>query len=179
MEARMGKELKRIFHILCLFSTLILVVWCLHEYNLDLDLSETGFKKYHETPDDIYPSITICTINPFLRSKYEPYIETSFPNTLSNQTSSLDIKDPDVLYAYKHLLQGNVMTVKRFNHLLETVLKLDYDEMSIHFNELISEVHLTFPVEQNYVDVMTYHFQGEDLVADPEIMEKLSKGSLF
>ena len=75
MEARLGKELKRIFHILCLFSTLVLVFWCVHEYNLDNDLSEIAFKKFHRTPDDIYPSITICTVDPFVRRKYNPYIQ--------------------------------------------------------------------------------------------------------
>lgn len=179
MKALVGRNFLRIFHILCLFSTLVLVIWCVHEYNQDHDLSEIGFKRFHEAKDDIYPSITICTSEPFLRSKYIPYLGNNFNFTFFNHTSAYGIQEPSVLLAYKQLLDGNIVTENKYKHMHGKTLEFDYDDMSMSFKELISEVYLTFPLEQNYLDVMNYHFEGDELLADPVMVERLTNESLF
>ena len=57
-------SIKDVFHIICVLTTIGLVIWCIHEYRLDHDFTETKFKKFHETDEDMYPSFTICNSDP-------------------------------------------------------------------------------------------------------------------
>ena len=49
----------------------MLVGWCIREYSLDHDYTETTFASFHETSDDIYPSVTICDMDPMMEEKYD------------------------------------------------------------------------------------------------------------
>ena len=60
MDYSIGKASSMLFHALCIFATMGLVFWCIAEYSLDRDFTEIKFRKFQETPDDIYPSLTIC-----------------------------------------------------------------------------------------------------------------------
>ena len=65
------KSFFNIFHICCLATTIGFVGWCIREYSLDHDYTETTFARFHETSDDIYPSVTICDMDPMMEEKYD------------------------------------------------------------------------------------------------------------
>ena len=62
-------DFAQIYHILCVLTTVGILVWCLYMYDLDEDTSQVDFKRYHETEDDLYPSLTLCLKDPFDDSK--------------------------------------------------------------------------------------------------------------
>ena len=56
---------KTVYYILCVLAAAILTFWCTYEYHLDHDVTEIILQKFHNTPNDILPSITLCDTNPF------------------------------------------------------------------------------------------------------------------
>ena len=53
---------------------------CIYEFNLNNDIAQINYKTFHETPDDIYPSITLCVKMPFrlthwFNERYEDFID--------------------------------------------------------------------------------------------------------
>ena len=62
-------DLKQIYHITCVLTTIGLVSWVCYEYSLDEDATQIHINQFHKTADDIYPSITICIDNPFSERK--------------------------------------------------------------------------------------------------------------
>ena len=64
------------YRTLCLLATIVLVSWCIYEYSMDRDVTEIKLQQYHETSDDIYPSITICSTVVFLKEKYTKHIKS-------------------------------------------------------------------------------------------------------
>ena len=53
------------YYVLCAFVAIALTSWCIHEYHLDKDVSNIMLRKFHDTEDDIHPSITLCRKDPF------------------------------------------------------------------------------------------------------------------
>ena len=71
MVNEVPKSFLNLFHIFCLATTIGFIGWCISEYSLDHDYTETTFASFHETPDDIYPSVTICDMDPMMEEKYD------------------------------------------------------------------------------------------------------------
>ena len=69
MATWIPKVFLNIFHVLCVITTIGFVGWCINEYSLDHDYSETTFATFHETLDDMYPSITVCVGKPVIGEK--------------------------------------------------------------------------------------------------------------
>ena len=58
-----------IFHGICLLFTVGMVVhWCF-KYSLNEDLSSVEYKKYYDTKEDVYPVMSLCFKNSFLKEK--------------------------------------------------------------------------------------------------------------
>ena len=64
-------RLEKLFNGLCIFAAFCLTSYCIYIYWLDEDLVQIYFKGYHETPDDIYPSLTYCIKNTIQTPKME------------------------------------------------------------------------------------------------------------
>ena len=99
--------------LLNLLANIVLLFWliialgieCLRKYLADEDVSKSSHKKFHSSnPDTIYPSITLCVLNPFLEHQLEQYGKGI------NITS------------YSYFLRGI--------HWDERMLKIDYDSVT-------------------------------------------------
>jgi hypothetical protein len=73
MAYNVERFLEHGYHGICLLSTTLLVSWCIHIYQLDEDVSRIKYTKFHENADMVYPSISICFGNIFLREKFQHY----------------------------------------------------------------------------------------------------------
>ena len=69
MDVTTKNVLRTLFRAICIIGAIALIVYCIHEYALDKDVTHIEYKKFHEQSDDLYPSITLCFYNPFFRSK--------------------------------------------------------------------------------------------------------------
>ena len=63
------KHLARIFHFICIASTICLVIWCLIVYVQNNDISRVDFEKFHSDVSDIYPSFSLCFGDVLLSNK--------------------------------------------------------------------------------------------------------------
>ena len=64
-------DLKTIYHIICVLTTIGLVCWVSYEYSLNEDETQIHINRFHKTADDIYPSPTICIDDPFIERKFK------------------------------------------------------------------------------------------------------------
>ena len=76
-----------IFFSLCVLGTIALGIECVRKYLADEDVSKSSHKRFHSSnPDTIYPSITLCIVNPFLEHQLKQYGKginvTSYSNFL-------------------------------------------------------------------------------------------------
>ena len=62
-------DLKQIYHVTCVLTTIGLVSWVSYEYSLDEDATQIHINQFHKTADDIYPSPSICIEYPFIERK--------------------------------------------------------------------------------------------------------------
>ena len=70
MAIGIPKIFVKVFHVFCVMTTVGFVGWCINEYSLDHDYTETTFATFHETLDDMYPSITLCDTQPVIGEKF-------------------------------------------------------------------------------------------------------------
>ena len=66
MEVTTQNVLRNLFRAICIIGAILLIGYCIREYALDQDVTHIEYKKFHEQPDDLYPSITLC----FYRLQY-------------------------------------------------------------------------------------------------------------
>ena len=59
-----------LFKTCCVLGAIFLTSWCFYEYNLDEDLVQMEFKKFHSTEDRVYPALTLCFGR---KTKYEKF----------------------------------------------------------------------------------------------------------
>lgn len=88
------------FRILCLITTIALIVFCLYVYCLNEDVCLVDFKNYYDTPDDIHPTISMCFKN-FLDSERlmehgvndSSYLEYLKGEKISSKLSNIDFEN--------------------------------------------------------------------------------------
>ena len=146
--------LRNVFRTVCIFAALLLICYCIHEYALDQDVTHIEYKKFHEEPDQIYPSITICLKHPFI------------PENLRQ------IDDNISAALYEDFLSGyqNIDWESSFS-------EIDYDNVSIDvmnhltsikFN-LLNNDNLAWYVENN-THMSSYHDSSVyDIVETPKV----------
>lgn len=62
-----------IFTIVCLVATCFAVFRCFQTYLKNEDVCLVSFKRFNDNPDQIYPTTTICIINPIQKEKIEKF----------------------------------------------------------------------------------------------------------
>ena len=62
-----------IFKSLCLLSVIVLNSWCYYKYNLDKDVSSLNYKFFNQDESSIYPSMSLCVVNPYIEHRLEKY----------------------------------------------------------------------------------------------------------
>ena len=65
--------LHNVFKLICILTTLALVIWCAYEFNENEDISEIIFKTFHEDKDSIYPELTVGVLNRFNETALREY----------------------------------------------------------------------------------------------------------
>ena len=58
-------------HLICFITVLIYALINIRSFLQNEDLCEVSFKKFHNTKDDIYPSMTICQNTPFDQNRFD------------------------------------------------------------------------------------------------------------
>ena len=158
----------KLFHVACVITTIALVGWCIKQYSLDYDYTETTFATFHQTEDDIYPSITICNMSPYLEEKvYEHFsnlpiewkggpksIHTSYKNFLDGTNISATVKS-DWL---------RLMNIT-YDQMLNILLHVDYDEITANLDDLLTSFYITFPLYGRAPGVVNYRIDDGSLVA--------------
>ena len=151
-----------------------LVFWCIFEYSLDRDFTEIKFRKFHETPDDIYPSLTICDNAPFestpAKERYKSHMK-KLPLNIKGEKDILT--EPLPIAAYMKLLEGKKEHLQnnnllRLNNTYEELLlglqEMDYDEVTTGLRDLISELQITFRIQSRTLMYLEYHVNNDDSV---------------
>ena len=70
-----------VFHLLCGIFTLGMVINWSFQYMLDEDLSWIKYKHYQDTEEDVYPVLSLCFANPFIKN-VGPSLNKSFVGML-------------------------------------------------------------------------------------------------
>ena len=154
MESTARKAVRTVFRGACIIATALLTCYCVREYYLDQDVTHIMYKKYHEEPDDLYPSITLCFVEPFIANKLSKYSE------------NLTIE------SYKNFLSG--YDNGEWNLSLSTI---DYDDVSINLLDYLGNLNINLLNNDNLIwNIInnTYHFEGDEnskygMVRPPEI----------
>ena len=63
------KSLHIVYQVLLILATLGLTIYCIHKYSLDQNLSVVDFKKFHNSEEDLYPSLSLCFTDSISKEK--------------------------------------------------------------------------------------------------------------
>ena len=66
-------KLLDLFRLTCVLTTLSMVLFWIHKYNLNLDLCRVDFRYYHQSEQDVFPFVSLCFMNPFSRDRLMNY----------------------------------------------------------------------------------------------------------
>ena len=161
------------YHALCIITTMVLVSWCIYEYSLDRDFAGISLRKYHETEEDMYPSISICYKSPYIAQKYISYYNKNVNCTLNTKLKQKCIlKAEEVLRHYSNLINGSELYFNtpalqeaiKNKELLESLEKIDYDDVTINLKDIISEFKISIPIHFDSLDQLSYDVVNESLV---------------
>ena len=70
------KSMSNLFTLLCILTTLALIIWCCYEYSKDEDVCEVLFKEFYQDDDSVYPELTFGLSNIFNESALRKYDQT-------------------------------------------------------------------------------------------------------
>ena len=63
----------RFYHVLWIFTTIILIGWCISMFTLDNDVSKVEYSFFHGTKNHLYPSVSLCFSNVILQERLNLY----------------------------------------------------------------------------------------------------------
>ena len=185
---------RNLFHVICLITTIIFVAWCFNEYFLDHDYSETRFAGFHETSEDIHPSLTICNSDPYdyqifhnstKNSKAVEKPAQKGPLTTAHGQMGSFLQHYYSLYidGNKQALEHSQISKASFHRLfnttyeetLEMLRQIDYDELTVDLTSVLSEVHMTIPILFNRIAYLHYHARNGSLIANHTDIKNLEE----
>ena len=105
------------FHCLCLITTAGVLIYCSWKYYHNEGTSLVDFKTYHNTENDIYPSISLC----FQGGIWDTY--------KLNHTYAID-KVSD----YSSFLKGNAWD--------DLMLKVNYDDVTLNLKDYVTNIQI-------------------------------------
>ena len=139
----------RFHRIVCALLAISLVLWCYSEYQKDHDVTEIMLRTFHESSDDILPSITICHKNPF-----------GYHNVDDK------INDEITFQRYRMFIAGSTEDFDRirdefdndtqFHQHIDDLNAIDYDDVTLDLNDLISEFNIKIPLHSENIDEIAY-----------------------
>ena len=107
-----------IFSIMCFLATIMLSIDCFITFMKDEDISRNDYIEYHhdDLNENIYPSVSLCVINPFLDQELEKY--------------GHDIN----ITSYSYFLQGL--------HWDDRMLEIDFDDVTVSMEKSLIFIKL-------------------------------------
>ena len=109
-----------IYRMICLFITLVMVIYWIHQYHLDEDLCLVDYKKYYSTPSDVFPVLSICFKPKYLISE-EKLVKQ---NPRINKST------------YLSFLEGNKFDLE--------LMKVSYENVVMDVNEFVVSEYICF-----------------------------------
>ena len=64
-----------LFNVVCILTTICLVLWCVYEYSKNEDICEILFKRFHQDEESLYPDLTFCVADQIDEMKLKKYNE--------------------------------------------------------------------------------------------------------
>ena len=173
MEDVKYKCIARIYHLFCLFAAITLTSWCIYEYSMDRDITEIRLRKFHETKDDIHPSITMCSLDPFWDKKYRSYLKNHSKLNITNeiQADSMIAFYRSLINAESTWLQNTVFKGKNesYEDVIQRFQVIDYDSSTLSLKDLISEFKITVPINSEELAGIHYNVLNDThIVANNE-----------
>jgi hypothetical protein len=162
------KRLKQLFHGICVVSAISLTCYCISEYKLNADLVQILYKEFHESIDDIYPSITFCLNHPFVEEKllkYNSNLKIPFyKDILSGAACRQAGLFKSKWYREKILQQGIVDMESEWcftdkSKLLkwnQSWTDIDYDEVTFKLQDFLLNFLISFKSSRKGQDVARY-----------------------
>ena len=167
MDVDKKSYVAKIYHALCLIVTISLVLWCIHDYCLDRDVTEILLRAYHDTPDDIYPSITVCYKEPFLDQKFVNYdknISKYFKNNLIT-TDYWALINGDRNH-FEHLIErywiggeekNEQIRRAKLEKLVQRLQIIDYDDVTINMKDIIAQFEVRQTINSRSLNTFEYN----------------------
>ena len=158
---------QKVYFALCVIITIVLTSMCIYQYQLDSDVTNIQLRKFHETDDDIYPSITLCDEDPF---RFHPCFEST--KCVNPRTK----EELEILENYKSYILGQE---QNFNDsIIEALEKIDYDNKTIALSDFIDEMSIDILSETSKPIRATYNV-NKDFIENNEDKEFFKKYSDF
>ena len=118
VEEKALQVIKFSFQTVCLFSAIVLTSWCYYKYSLDKDVSSLNYKMFNHEPGSLYPSISLCIVN--------PYLEDSLKRHGSDVNSS----------SYVKYLMGGYWS--------KNMTSVDYEKVTINMKNYLKNLFIQF-----------------------------------
>ena len=68
------RSLQIVVDTFCMMASICTISYCIHSYRLDENSKSVKFKIFdRNSPDQGYPSFTVCVLDPFLKHKFKSY----------------------------------------------------------------------------------------------------------
>ena len=115
-----------VYILLCTTAAIFMLVYWGREFSLDEDLTVTTYRKFYERGDDVYPTVSICLVNSFLKQRLADY----------GVNQSLYLK----------FLKGEYFS--------EDMLKIDYKNVSIDISDYVKGYKVYFRNGTREMDIM-------------------------
>ena len=133
------KALHYAFNLICVLTTLSLIIWCGYEFSKDEDVCEVVFKRFYEDKESIYPDLIIGISNEFNESALKTY------NPSFNKSSYLSF-------------------VRGGSDWNENMLDVDFEKVTMRIQDYVIQAcvyeTMKFDVCKNLVKLKTRHFFG-------------------
>ena len=144
---------------------------------MDRDVTEIRLQKYHETPDDITPSITICFMSPFHEEKFTKYFRqhTYTDIRLTQNYTAEEVRA--IITNFQAFIDGDETFLKdvasftentTYENLLETLQAIDYDKVTLDLADLVSRFRISIPISLRLVDSLSYYVQDNVWVSNED-----------
>ena len=159
-----------IYHIACLCVALSLIMWCIYEYSLDNDVTEIQTRNYHDSPDDIYPSLTVCYKNPYKQDRAWKYNKSAFLGSLGNLMSTyknwIDGNKRIFESLVKKLERAEVLTYNqnKTKEVIQILRDVDYDKVTINVEDFISNYQIEITIDDDNIDYLMYDVVNTSLI---------------
>ena len=127
MHFTIPNSLSHGYHCICITAAIVLIIFCIYQYSLDQNVTDIEYKRFHETAESMYPSITLCFVEQFVKDKLAQY---------GQEIGLRSYKD------YKHFLSGK-SSVKNLTWKAEW-RGIDYDKVTVQLKDSLHFIAINF-----------------------------------